>query len=83
MLKELIAARRQKLILIVAPSSVLTNWQREFSTWGAFRVGIYHGSAESRAAAVQSILHGTAEIMLTTYDTFRYRTAQECTLLCF
>ncbi|EIE19153.1 hypothetical protein COCSUDRAFT_20093, partial [Coccomyxa subellipsoidea C-169] len=65
------ANSRQKLILIVAPSSVLTNWQREFSTWGAFRVGIYHGSAESRAAAVQSILHGTAEIMLTTYDTFR------------
>jgi SNF2 family DNA or RNA helicase len=67
------APHRQKPILIVAPSSVITNWQREFSTWGAFRVAIYHGLAEGRTAAVQSILHGTAEIMLTTYDTFRYK----------
>lgn len=64
-------ACRQKSILIVAPSSVVTNWQREFSTWGAFRVVIYHGSADSRAAAVQGIVQGTAEILLTTYDTFR------------
>ncbi|CAL8464574.1 g4109 [Coccomyxa elongata] len=62
---------RPKLILIVAPSSVITNWQRELSTWGAFRVAIYHGSSNSKEAAMQSISHGTVEIILTTYDTLR------------
>jgi SNF2 family DNA or RNA helicase len=30
-------------LLVVAPSSVLDNWQREFQRWGNFRVGVTRG----------------------------------------
>ncbi len=63
---------RNKQILLVVPTSVITNWQREFSTWGAFRVAGYHGPPEKRSAALQSILNGHAEILITSYDTYRY-----------
>ena len=62
---------RQKLVLLVVPTSVITNWQREFSTWGAFGVAIYHGPKEARSAALQSIQIGTAEILITSYDLYR------------
>lgn len=62
---------RNKQILLVVPTSVITNWQREFSTWGAFRVAEYHGPSEKRSAALQSILNGHAEILVTSYDTCR------------
>ena len=55
----------------MVPTSVITNWQREFSTWGAFRVAEYHGPSEKRSAALQSILNGHAEILITSYDTCR------------
>ena len=28
---------------LVVPKTVITNWQREFSTWGAFGVVLFHG----------------------------------------
>ncbi len=58
-------------ILIVAPTSVLTNWQREFNTWGAFRVALCHGKQEVRAAMLQGVQNGQFEILITSYDTFR------------
>ncbi len=58
-------------ILIVAPTSVLTNWQREFNTWGAFHVALCHGKQEARAAALQGVQSGQFEILITSYDTFR------------
>ena len=59
-------------ILIVAPTSVLTNWQREFDTWGAFQVALCHGKQETRAAMLRGIADGQFEILITSYDTFRY-----------
>ena len=58
-------------ILIVAPTSVLTNWQREFNTWGAFQVALCHGKQEVRAAMLQGVQNGQFEILITSYDTFR------------
>ncbi|DBA69980.1 TPA: hypothetical protein ACH3X2_012333 [Trebouxia sp. C0005] len=58
-------------ILIVAPTSVLTNWQREFNTWGAFQVALCHGKQEVRAAMLQGVQNGQFEILIASYDTFR------------
>ncbi|KAL0045771.1 hypothetical protein WJX82_003975 [Trebouxia sp. C0006] len=58
-------------ILIVAPTSVLTNWQREFNTWGAFQVALCHGKQEVRATMLQGVQNGQFEILITSYDTFR------------
>ncbi|XP_059837662.1 chromodomain-helicase-DNA-binding protein 7 isoform X3 [Hypanus sabinus] len=34
--------------LIIAPLSTITNWEREFRTWTAMNVAVYHGSQASR-----------------------------------
>ncbi|XP_060678630.1 chromodomain-helicase-DNA-binding protein 7 isoform X3 [Hemiscyllium ocellatum] len=34
--------------LIIAPLSTITNWEREFHTWTAMNVTVYHGSQASR-----------------------------------
>jgi SNF2 family DNA or RNA helicase len=60
-----------RAILVVAPNTVITNWQREFGMWGAFRVAIYHGHSDAREAAIQGIMNGTTEVLITSYDTFR------------
>ena len=59
-------------ILIVAPTSVLTNWQREFNTWGAFHVALCHGKQDVRTAMLQGVQNGQFEVLITSYDTFRY-----------
>lgn len=64
-------AEGRKCVLVVAPNSVITNWQREFNMWGAFRVAIYHGPQDARNAAMQGIVSGSIEILITSYDTFR------------
>ena len=64
-------ARRRLPILILAPTSVLTNWQREFDTWGAFKVALCHGSAKIRAAMLAGVKDGQYEVLLTSYETFR------------
>ncbi|KAF5361395.1 hypothetical protein D9758_006270 [Tetrapyrgos nigripes] len=33
--------------LIIAPSSVVGNWEREFATWGYFEIGCYIGPPKS------------------------------------
>ena len=58
-------------ILIVAPTSVLTNWQREFNTWGAFRVALCHGKQSIRDAVLAAVKEGQFEVLLTSYDIFR------------
>ena len=63
-------ARRRRHILIVGPSSVLGNWQRELGTWGAFRVAIYHGG--KRDLALQGVLQGRTEVLITSYATYRW-----------
>ncbi|CAI5463945.1 unnamed protein product [Closterium sp. Yama58-4] len=58
-----------RAILVVVPSSVLGNWQEELNRWGHFRISIFHGS--HREAALVQLRSGWAEVVLTTFDTFR------------
>lgn len=62
---------RRAPILIIAPSSVLDNWAREFSTWGSFSVCIY--SKKQKSGAVTGVKDGRHEIMLISFDTYRYK----------
>lgn len=54
---------------MICPASVLTNWHRELMQWGAFHVVKAHGQETTKALAAAK--DGTAEICLTTFDTFR------------
>ena len=62
---------RQKLVLLVVPKTVITNWQREFFTWGAFGVVVFHGDEDRRSAALQKIEAAHAEVLITSYETCR------------
>lgn len=39
---------REAPVLIIAPLSTLSHWQREFHSWTDLNVIIYHGSADDR-----------------------------------
>ena len=55
--------------LIVAPSSVLYNWEDELSTWGHFKVGRFH--KESKMDTIERASRGKLDVVVTTYETFR------------
>ncbi|KAJ3289583.1 hypothetical protein HDU79_003937 [Rhizoclosmatium sp. JEL0117] len=55
--------------LIVCPTSVIYNWERELDTWGYFSTGIFHGTMrkETLAKAVAGLL----EVTITSFGTAR------------
>ncbi|TCD62825.1 hypothetical protein EIP91_006366 [Steccherinum ochraceum] len=55
--------------LIIAPSSVVPNWEREFETWGYFEVGLYTGT--SRADVLRDFTLGRLDVMITSFTTAR------------
>ena len=57
--------------LIICPASLITNWCEELDRWGWWDVYEYHGSASLRKSALDAAKSGSAEIMLTTYDTYK------------
>ncbi|KAG6891444.1 hypothetical protein C0992_006703 [Termitomyces sp. T32_za158] len=57
--------------LIVAPSTVVHNWQREFQTWGYFEVGMYNGSQKEREPVLNDFKMGRLDVVLTTFDLAR------------
>ncbi|RDB19634.1 DNA excision repair protein ERCC-6-like 2 [Hypsizygus marmoreus] len=57
--------------LIIAPSTVVHNWQREFETWGYFEVGMYNGSQKEREPVLQDFKMGRLDVVLTTFDLAR------------
>jgi len=57
--------------LIVAPSTVVHNWQREFETWGYFEVGLYNGSPKEREPVLHDFKMGRLDVVLTTFDLAR------------
>jgi SNF2 family DNA or RNA helicase len=61
---------RRYPILILAPPSVLDNWEREFQTWGSFRTCMYAG--KSKHTALRGINNGNHEVMLAGLEAFRY-----------
>ena len=53
--------------LVVVPTSTLSNWEHELTTWGCFRVRRFHGS--TREAALEAAKERYAEVLLTTHAT--------------
>jgi SNF2 family DNA or RNA helicase len=59
--------------LVICPSSLISNWESEFKTWGWWNVYVYHGSKEDKEMALQAAKKGSLEIMITNYETYRLR----------
>ncbi|KAJ7468628.1 P-loop containing nucleoside triphosphate hydrolase protein [Mycena latifolia] len=57
--------------LIIAPSTVVMNWEREFQTWGYFEVGSYVGKRSERKAVLEDFKKGRLDVVLTSLDLAR------------
>lgn len=57
--------------LIIAPSTVVHNWEREFETWGYFEVGMYNGNTKEREPVLHDFKLGRLDVVLTTFDLAR------------
>ncbi|KZT37181.1 hypothetical protein SISSUDRAFT_988082 [Sistotremastrum suecicum HHB10207 ss-3] len=55
--------------LIVAPATVVHNWEREFQTWGYFEVGMYTGS--ERDEVLHDFKLGRLDVLLTSFEIAR------------
>ncbi|KAJ8643936.1 hypothetical protein MRB53_005684 [Persea americana] len=53
-------------VLIVCPTSVINNWENEFSEWGTFSVAVYHGP--NRDLILKKLEAGTREHFRDFYD---------------
>ncbi|XP_060190147.1 switch 2 [Lycium barbarum] len=56
-------------VLIVCPSSLIHNWEIEFSKWATFSVCIYHGP--NRDLMIDKLEARGVEILITSFDTYR------------
>nr|DAD17748.1 TPA_asm: hypothetical protein HUJ06_019211 [Nelumbo nucifera] len=56
-------------VLIVCPTSVIHNWESEFSKWGSFSVAVYHGP--NRDLILEKLEAHGIKIIITSFDTFR------------
>nr|XP_043616478.1 switch 2 isoform X2 [Erigeron canadensis] len=56
-------------VLIICPSSVIQNWESEFSKWSTFNVAIYHGT--NRDIIFEKIKSHGVEILITSFDIYR------------
>ncbi|KAF9445975.1 hypothetical protein P691DRAFT_804938 [Macrolepiota fuliginosa MF-IS2] len=57
--------------LIIAPSTVVHNWEREFDTWGYFEVGLYTGSRKEREPVLHEFKMGRLDVVVTSFDIAR------------
>ncbi|WCJ30799.1 switch 2 [Euphorbia peplus] len=64
-------ASRKGPVLIICPTSVIQNWEIEFSRWANFNVSIYHGA--NRDSVFEKLGAGGVEILITSFDTYRIR----------
>ncbi|CAN8295742.1 unnamed protein product [Cochlearia groenlandica] len=57
-------------VLIICPSSVIHNWESEFSRWASFfKVSVYHGA--NREMILEKLNARGVEVLVTSFDTFR------------
>ncbi|OEL14625.1 Switch 2 [Dichanthelium oligosanthes] len=56
-------------VLILCPTSVIRNWENEFSEWAEFSVAVYHGP--NRELVLEKIKTQGLEVLITSFDTFR------------
>jgi hypothetical protein len=59
--------------LVICLSSLISNWESEFKTWGWWNVYVYHGSKEDKEMALQAAKKGSLKIMITNYKTYHLR----------
>ncbi|KAJ7482264.1 RAD26-like SNF2 family DNA-dependent ATPase [Mycena galericulata] len=57
--------------LIIAPATVVRNWEREFQAWGYFEVGIYAGTPKERIPVLEDFKKGRLDVVLTSLDLAR------------
>ncbi|KAI0337673.1 hypothetical protein BDW22DRAFT_1339232 [Trametopsis cervina] len=57
--------------LVIAPSSVVPNWEREFEKWGYFEVGVYGTGKEDRSEVLKDFKYGRLDVVITTFDLAR------------
>ncbi|XP_054815240.1 switch 2 isoform X2 [Prosopis cineraria] len=62
-------AMKRDPVLIICPTSVIHNWESEFSKWANFSVSIYHGA--NRDLIYDKLEAHGVEILITSFDTFR------------
>jgi SNF2 family DNA or RNA helicase len=48
--------------LIIAPSSVIYNWEREFQIWGYYEVGVYSGTKKEREEVLKNFVLGRLDL---------------------
>lgn len=60
---------RKGPVLVICPSSVIQNWESEFSRWSTFSVSLYHGP--NRDLILEKLEAGGVEILVTSFDTYR------------
>ncbi|KAJ3678039.1 hypothetical protein LUZ60_001842 [Juncus effusus] len=63
-------------VLILCPTSVIKNWENEFSSWSDFKVAIYHGP--NRELVLDKIENRNLEVLITSFDTFRIHVQNLC-----
>jgi len=63
-------------VLILCPTSVIRNWENEFSEWASFSVAVYHGP--NRDVVLEKIEVQGLEVLITSFDTFRTRDKVLC-----
>lgn len=56
-------------VLIICPTSVIHNWESEFSKWANFSVSIYHGA--NRDLIHDKLEAHGVEVLITSFDTYR------------
>ncbi|TXG55126.1 hypothetical protein EZV62_020382 [Acer yangbiense] len=56
-------------VLIICPSSVIQNWEIEFSRWSTFNVSVYHGP--NRDLILDKLEARGVEVLITSFDSYR------------
>eukprot|EP01135_Chromosphaera_perkinsii_P003705 Nk52_evm23s252 gene=Nk52_evmTU23s252 len=64
-------SKKRMITLIICPSSLIYNWDRELQTWDYFDLGIYHGSEKEKISTLELAEDGKIDAVITSYDTAR------------